>query len=304
MGYLREGVWTDDEHWPTDDAGRFIRGSALFRRRVEAPFVATAGRNHLYLAHACPWCHRTAIARELKGLQDVVTVSFVAPLMREGGWRFEAPDYTDPVFGAAFVHEVYTRADPRYNGRVTVPVLWDREAEAVVCNESEDIVRMFDEAGTRGPTLYPAALRTEIDEINALVYDAVNNGVYKCGFARSQGAYEEAYRALFDTLDKLSTRLAGHPFLVGDTLTEADIRLYVTLVRFDSVYYGHFKCNRNRIEDDPVLQAYLERLYTMPAFRDTTRFDEIKKHYYGSHRNLNPSGIVPVGPRLHLLEGV
>ena len=300
MGYLREGVWTDDEHWPTDDGGRFVRGASQFRRRPEAPFVPEPGRNHLYLAHACPWCHRTAIARELKGLQDKVTVSFVSPLMREGGWRFDGQDYVDPLFGSAFAHQIYTRADPRYNGRVTVPILWDREADRLVCNESEDIVRMFDEAGPKSPALYPAHRRSEIDDTNAFVYDAVNNGVYKCGFARTQEAYEEAYRALFEALDKLSARLAGHPFLVGDTLTEADIRLYVTLVRFDVVYFGHFKCNRNRIEDDPVLQAYLERLYAMPAFGGTTRFDEIKRHYYGSHRNLNPSGIVPLGPRLHL----
>jgi putative glutathione S-transferase len=302
MGHLSNGVWSDDEQWSTDEGGRFVRGAAQFRRRASAPFVPETGRNHLYLAHACPWCHRTAIARELKGLQSVVSVSYVAPLMREGGWRFDGEAHTDPLFGAAFAHEIYTRADARYSGRVTVPILWDRKAGTIVCNESEDIVRMFDEAGTQGPKLYPERLRAEIDEVDALMYEHVNNGVYECGFARSQSAYEEAFRSLFATLDRLSARLAGHPYLVGDTLTEADIRLFVTLVRFDAVYFGHFKCNRNRIEDDPVLQAYLERLWGMPAFRDTTRFDEIKQHYYGSHRNINPSGIVPVGPRLHLRD--
>lgn len=302
MGHLSDGVWSDDEQGSTDDGGRFVRGASQFRRREGVPFVPERGRNHLYLAHACPWCHRTAIVRELKGLQDTVSVSFVSPLMREGGWRFEAPAYVDPLFGASFVHQVYTRADPHYSGRVTVPILWDRRDQVLVCNESEDIVRMFDEAGTQGPKLYPERLRGEIDEVDALVYDHVNNGVYKCGFARTQAAYEEAFQALFSTLDRLSARLAGHPYLVGDTLTEADVRLFVTLVRFDAVYFGHFKCNRNRIEDDPVLQTYLERLWGMNAFRDTTRFDEIKQHYYGSHRNINPSGIVPAGPRLRLLE--
>ena len=301
MGYLDQGVWTDTEHWPADSAGRFVRGAAQFRRREAFPFVPEAGRYHLTLAHACPWCHRTAIARALAGLEDVVSVSFVDPLMREGGWRFTDAEHHDPLFGATFVHEHYTRAAPTYTGRVTVPILWDRVADTIVCNESEDIVRMFDEVG--GTNLRPAALADAIDAVNLRVYDAVNNGVYKCGFARSQGAYEEAWSALFAELDACSTRLRDHDFLVGDELTEADIRLFVTLVRFDAVYFGHFKCNRNRIQDDVALQAYLERLWLIPAFRDTTRLDEIQKHYYGSHRNLNPSGIVPAGPRLRLLGG-
>jgi glutathionyl-hydroquinone reductase len=301
MGFLRDGVWTDDEHWPADEKGRFVRGRSQFRLRPEVPFVPEPGRNHLYLSHACPWCHRTAIARELEGLQSLVTVSFVSPLMLAGGWHFDA-GYEDPLFGASHVHELYTRADPHHDGRATVPILWDRVAGTIVSNESEDILRLFDEHGN-GPDLYPEPLRQQIDEVNALVYDAINNGVYKCGFARSQEAYDEAFRALFAALDRMSSRLAGHPFLVGDTLTEADIRLYVTLARFDAVYNGHFKCNRNRIEDDPVLQGYLERLYAKRAFRDTTRIDEIQRHYYGSHRSVNPSGIVPLGPRLRFLEG-
>ncbi|MEQ1506250.1 MAG: glutathione S-transferase C-terminal domain-containing protein [Myxococcota bacterium] len=298
MGYLRDGTWVDDEHWSADADGRFQRDAARFRRRPEAPFVPDPGRNHLVLAHACPWCHRTAIARALKGLEDVVSVSFVDPLMREGGWRFTA-DRPDPLFGASYAHELYTRAAPGYSGRVTVPILWDRATNTIVCNESEDIVRLFDAVGS-GPSLRPEPLAAELDAINGRMYDAVNNGVYACGFARTQRAYEAAFAALFQALDALSERLRDRAFLVGDQLTEADLRLYVTLVRFDAVYFGHFKCNRNRIEEDPVLQRYLERLYAIPAFGRTTDFAEIKQHYYGSHRNLNPSGIVPVGPRLRL----
>lgn len=301
MGYLEAGVWTDNEHWPTDSGGRFVRGAAQFRPRDGVPFVPEPGRNHLYLAHACPWCHRTAIARALAGLEDVVSVSFVDPLMREGGWRFTDEAHQDPLFGFTHAHQLYSRAAPTYSGRVTVPVLWDRVADTIVCNESEVIIRMFDAVGDT--KLRPVALAPEIDAVNHRVYDAVNNGVYKCGFARSQAAYEEAWNALFAELDTCSARLRDHDFLVGDALTEADLRLFVTLVRFDAVYFGHFKCNRNRIQDDVPLQAYLERLWLIPAFRDTTRLDEVQHHYYASHRGVNPSGIVPAGPRLRLLGG-
>jgi glutathionyl-hydroquinone reductase len=294
VGHLFEGRWTDQENFPTDASGAFKRPDSQFR--CSAVIDPRPGRYHLYLAHACPWCHRTAIARELKGLQDVISVSFVHPLLREGGWRF-AEGYEDPLFGSGYVHELYTRADAAYSGRVTVPVLWDRDQGTIACNESEDLLRLFDRIGS-GPALFPEALQDEIRSINATIYPGINNGVYRCGFARTQAAYEEAYALLFRTLDQVSARLAERPWLVGDQMTEADIRLYVTLVRFDAVYVGHFKCNRNRIMDDPVLQAWLERLYAIPAFRDTTRLDEIKLHYYGSHRGLNPTGIVPTGPRL------
>lgn len=295
MGQLIGGSWTEEEHFPTDAGGAFRRPSAGFRFRDA--LSPEPGRYHLYLAHACPWCHRTAITRALKGLESVVTVSFVHPLMREGGWRFTGPDYEDPLFGARHVHELYTRADPAYTGRATVPVLWDRAEDRLLCNESEDIVRLFDARGS-GPELYPDRWRAEIDAVNSVVYAAINDGVYRCGFARSQEAYDQAFDALFTTLDEISARLAHRPWLVGEAITEADIRLWVTLVRFDAVYVGHFKCNRNRIGDDPVLQRYLERLYAEPAFRETTRMEEIKLHYYGSHRSINPSGIVPNGPYL------
>jgi glutathionyl-hydroquinone reductase len=305
MGFLRDGVWSDESHFPTDERGRFVRSASAFRLRPDVPFVPEPGRNHLYLAHACPWCHRTAIVRSLKGLEPVVSVSYVAPLMLEGGWRFTDEAHHDPVHGSTFAHQLYTRADPHYTGRVTVPILWDRQADTIVCNESADIVRLFDDAGS-GSSLRPAAtgLAAEMDALAGRIYDTVNNGVYKCGFAVTQEAYEESFHALFATLDAVSARLASHgPFLMGAELAEIDVFLYVTLVRFDAVYFGHFKCNRSRIEDDPVLQGYLERLWSIPAFRNTTNFAEIKQHYYGSHRSLNPTGIVPVGPRLKLLRG-
>ncbi|MEZ5397892.1 MAG: glutathione S-transferase C-terminal domain-containing protein [Bryobacterales bacterium] len=304
MGFLYQGVWTDESHFPTDDDGHYVRPDSVFRRRPEVPFVPEPGRNHLYLAHACPWCHRTAIVRQLKGLQQAVDVSFVDPIMREGGWKFTDAAHSDPLFHSAFAHELYTRADPTYTGRVTVPILWDKQLGTIVCNESRDIVRMFDEAGT-GPTLRPPpALAEEHDALADRIYNTVNNGVYRAGFATTQQAYATSYAALFETLDALAARLQdGRPHLMGDLLTEVDIFLFVTLVRFDAVYFGHFKCNRNRIEDEPALQGFLERLWARPAFRETTHLDEIQRHYYGSHQSLNPHGIVPCGPRLRILGG-
>lgn len=307
MGFLIDGRWRTDESWPVDSDGRFVRRSAAFRGRLgEGDLPAEPGRYHLYLAHACPWCHRTAITRALEGLEAEVSVSFVEPLMRENGWVF-GPETRDPLFGSSFVHEIYTRADPAYSGRATLPILWDKHTGRIVSNESADIVRSFDVAfdvqrGGPRVELYPERLRAEIDEINTLMYDNINNGVYRCGFASTQRAYEEAFSSLFSALDAISARLRGRTWLVGDQLTEADIRLYVTLVRFDAVYVGHFKCNRSRIADDPTLDAYLRRLYALSPFRSTTHIGEIKTHYYGSHRSINPTGIVPVGPQLSFLD--
>jgi len=306
MGQLVEGTWTDERvDAGADDEGRFVRQQAQFRRWIRADgssdFAPEAGRYHLYLASAWPWCHRTDIVRSLKGLDEVVSRSYVQPLMLEGGWRFD-DDHPDPLFGYDFMHQVYTRADAAYTGRVTVPVLWDKHTDQPVSNESSEIIRMFDHemGGLADDTwsLYPEAHRDEIDRWNERIYDTVNNGVYKSGFAHSQRAYEEAYRELFDTLDGLEAHLDGREWLVGDQLTEADIRLFVTLIRFDAVYFTHFKCNRWRIMDRPRLQALLERILDLPGVRETVHIDEIKLHYYGSHRSLNPKGIVPRGPEL------
>ena len=292
MGYLERGEWHAQDEFPKDERGRFTRNDAAFRGWIPE---LEPGRYHLVLAHACPWCHRVAIARQLAGLQDAVSVSYVHPLMLDEGWQF-TESHPDTGIGARFAREYYVRADPDHTGRVTVPILWDRHRATIVNNESSDILRMF------CPDLYPSGLRSQIDEINALVYPQVNNGVYRCGFAGTQEAYEEAFAELFSALDTLEARLTGERWLVGDQLTEADVRLWVTLVRFDPVYVGHFKCNLRRIADLPALRAYVQRLYALPAFRDTTRIDEIKQHYYGSHRSLNPRGIVPVGPELFFEE--
>jgi putative glutathione S-transferase len=295
LGFLMDGRWTTDQQWPTDAGGHFVRKAAQFREQLGSErFPREPGRYHLYLAHACPWCHRTAIARELLGLQSFLSVSFVEPLMLEQGWTFGHAT-PDPLYGSSYVHELYTRADPGYSGRATVPILWDKQAHTIVNNESADILRMLDDGRLR-----PAALAQEIDAVAGPIYEHVNNGVYRCGFAQTQSAYEAAFHSLFSTLDQLEARLTDKQWLVGDQLTEADLRLFPTLVRFDAVYHYHFKCNRDRIAEMPALQAYLRRLYALAAFRDTTRMDEIKLHYYGSHRSINPTGIVPRGPRLAL----
>jgi len=307
VGQLLDGVWTEERVDAGADAdGRFVRQQAQFRQWIRAdgstPFVPEPGRYHLYLAAACPWCHRVDITRHLKGLDEVVSRSFVHPLMREGGWRFADGGYEDPLYGQSFVHELYQRAASDYTGRVTVPVLWDRVLDRPVSNESSEILRMFDAEfdPLADPThsLYPAALRPEIDRWNERIYDTVNNGVYKCGFAHSQRAYEEAFGELFATLDALEAHLEGRAWLVGEQLTEADIRLFVTLVRFDAVYFTHFKANLRRIADMPRLEGLLERVLELPGVRSTVRMDEIKQHYYASHTSLNPKGLVPVGPEL------
>lgn len=306
MGLLIEGRWSDRWYDTKSTGGAFVRSESRFRDRVAADgstrFAPEAGRYHLYVSYACPWAHRTLIVRALKGLEDVIGLSVVEPLMLENGW--ELAEGADPVNGARFLHEVYTRADPAYTGRVTVPVLWDRATGTIVSNESAEIIRMlnreFDAFGDASVDFCPEGLREEIDRVNAFVYDAVNNGVYKAGFATSQDKYEQAFDALFAALDELDAGLATRRWLVGNRLTEADWRLFTTLVRFDAVYVGHFKCNLRRIADYPNLSGYLRDLYQVPGVSGTVRFDHIKQHYYGSHATINPTGIVPKGPALDL----
>lgn len=306
MGLLIEGRWSDRWYDTKSTGGAFVRSESRFRDRVAADgstrFAPDAGRYHLYVSYACPWAHRTLIVRKLKRLEAVIGLSVVEPLMLENGW--ELAEGADPVNGARFLHEVYTRADPAYTGRVTVPVLWDRRTGTIVSNESAEIIRMlnreFDAFGDASVDFYPEDLREEIDRVNAFVYDAVNNGVYKAGFATSQEKYEQAFDALFAALDGLDARLETRRWLVGNRLTEADWRLFTTLVRFDAVYVGHFKCNLRRIADYPNLSGYLRDLYQVPGVSDTVRFDHIKRHYYGSHATINPTGVVPKGPALDL----
>jgi len=308
MGLLVEGKWTDQWYETASTGGKFVRSDAQFRDRVSADgssgFKAESGRYHLYVSYACPWAHRTLIYRKLKGLEDHISVSVVNPLMLEHGWTFEPADgvVPDPINRAQYLHQVYTAARPDYSGRVTVPVLWDTQTETIVNNESSEIIRMFDwqfdGVGASGPRFCPPELESDIDAINAFVYDTVNNGVYKSGFATTQAAYEEAVTALFGALDQLELRLSGNRYLVGDTLTEADWRLFTTLVRFDPVYVGHFKCNIRRLIDYPNLWAYTRELHQVPGVAQTVHMDHIKNHYYGSHGTINPTGVVPAGPEI------
>ncbi len=309
MGLLVDGVWHDRWYDTKTSGGRFKRQDSRFRDRVTADassgFPAAAGRYHLYVSLACPWAHRTLIFRKLKGLEAAISVSVVHWHMGENGWEFrEGPGATgDTLNGAQYLHQIYTRADPAYSGRVTVPVLWDRETGTIVNNESAEIIRMLNGAFDAfaehpGLDLYPEALRPAIDEVNETVYHKVNNGVYKAGFATRQEAYEEAFAALFETLDGLEARLAGQRYLAGGQLTEADWRLFTTLVRFDAVYVGHFKCNKRRLADYPNLWAYTRELYQVPGVAETVNLTHIKQHYYGSHAAINPTGIVPAGPEI------
>ena len=316
MGMLKDGVWHDVWYDTKKTRGHFKRAPSSFRNWVtadgsagpsgEGGFKAEAGRYHLYVSLACPWAHRTLIFRKLKGLEDLIGLSIVDPLMLENGWEFKGRDggTVDPLFGADYLWQIYTRADPAFSGRVTVPVLWDKQRQTIVSNESSEIIRMFNSAfdGLTGNRLdfYPDALRGEIDSLNAEIYDRVNNGVYKAGFATAQDAYEESVVSLFDMLDRLEERLGGKRYLTGDAITEADWRLFTTLVRFDAVYVGHFKCNIRRIADYPNLQGYLKSLYQVPGVAETVNLTHIKHHYYRSHRTINPTGVVPFGPELDL----
>ncbi len=314
MGLLIEGIWHDQWYDTEKSGGAFVRSESQFRNWITldgAPgpsgaggFKAESGRYHLYVSLACPWAHRTLIFRKLKRLEPHIAVTVVDPHMLEQGWAFTGQRGSDlePLYGLQYLHQLYTRARPDYSGRVTVPVLWDKQRQTIVNNESAEIIRMFNSAfeGLTGRLhdYYPPALCGEIDRINDFVYRNINNGVYRCGFATRQGAYEAAYERLFAALDDLDARLAGQRYLVAATLTEADWRLFTTLVRFDAVYYGHFKCNRQRIADFPSLGPYLRDLYQTDAVRETVDMNHIKQHYYYSHDSINPSRIVPLGPRL------
>jgi len=317
MGQLVNGVWRD-EWYDTKSSGRhFQRQDAVFRNWVTADgspgpsgiggFKAEPGRYHLYVSLACPWAHRTLIFRALKGLESMIGVEIVHPHMAEEGWTFatDFPGATgDRVNHKSRLYEIYLQAKPDFSGRVTVPVLWDTSQGTIVSNESAEIIRMFNSAfdgiGARPADFYPLALRPEIDAVNARVYNDVNNGVYKAGFATTQAAYDRAYTVLFDALDGLDERLGRQRYLAGETLTEADWRLFTTLVRFDAVYHGHFKCNKYRIADYRNLSSYLRELYQYRDVAGTVSLDHIKHHYYGSHRQINPTGIVPLGPELKL----
>jgi putative glutathione S-transferase len=314
MGSLVDGRWQTGEVGKAGAGGHFQRKDSAFRNWVTADgaagpdgragFAAEPDRYHLYVSYACPWAHRALIMRALKGLESLIGVSVVHWKLSDQGWTFEAVDGAtgDPVLGCEFLHGVYTRSAPDFTGSVTVPVLWDMRGSVIVNNESADIIRMFngafDGVGARGGDYYPAPLRAQIDEVNERVYDTVNNGVYKAGFAKSQAAYEKSVRPLFESLEWLEDRLAKSRFLVGDQLTEADIRLFTTLVRFDPVYHGHFKCNLKRIVDYPALWRFTCELMSMPEIGATVNTRHIKHHYYESHPSINPSGIVPVGPLL------
>jgi len=316
MGLLVEGEWVDQWYDTEKHGGRFVRESAQFRNWItadgsagpegEGGFEAEPGRYHIYFSYACPWAHRTLIFRKLKGLEDVISASPVDPDMLENGWEFgsQADGTADPLFGKRYLREIYTQADPKYTGRVTVPVVWDKKRQTIVTNESAEIIRMLNTAFNNHTSVqtdyYPEALREDIDQINEMVYHQVNNGVYRCGFATSQEAYDEAFDDLFRALDQLEARLSGQRYLVGDRLTEADWRLFTTLVRFDAVYVGHFKANLRRIADYPNLHNYTRELYQVPGVAETVNFRHIKRHYYYSHGNINPTRIIPRGPELDL----
>ncbi len=297
MGQMIDGVWEAVDRKITAADGSFVRASSSFRGTIP---VVEPGRYHLYVSLACPWAHRTLIFRRLKGLEGSIGLSVTHWLMAGQGWSFAPGEgvVPDPE-GAAAMHEIYARADAHYTGRVTVPVLWDRQARTIVNNESAEIIRIFNAVGPEGPDFWPETLRPEIEAVNARVFETVNNGVYRAGFAASQAAYDAAVAALFETLDWLEARLAKQPYLCGAVITEADWRLFTTLIRFDAVYVTHFKCNIRRLVDYPALQAYTRRLYRMPGIAETCDFTHIKRHYFESHRHLNPTGIVPAGPVLN-----
>ena len=316
MGLLVDGRW-HDQWYDTSNEGRFVREAARFRNWIgQMPesaehqqgrvLPAESGRYHLYVSLACPWAHRTLIFRKLKELESHIDVSVVSPWMLEQGWSFDKQTGStgDPNYKAGFLHQIYTRAKADYSGRVTVPVLWDKQEQTIVSNESSEIIRMMNSAfdGITGNTLdfYPEPLRPDIERWNTLIYDRINNGVYKAGFATEQAAYEEAVTELFEALDTLEVQLATHRYLTGDQLTEADWRLFTTLIRFDAVYVGHFKCNIRRLVDYPNLWGYLRELYQIPGIAETVDLHHIKQHYYYSHTSINPTHIVPEGPELEL----
>lgn len=314
MGLLVDGQWVDQWYDTKKTGGRFVRTQAQFRNWItadgsagptgQAGYKAEASRYHLYVSLACPWASRTLMIRTLKGLEDMISISVVHPLMLEHGWTFEEGEGVigDPIFQARYLHEIYTAVKPDYTGRVTVPVLFDKKTKTIVNNESSEIIRMlntaFDGLGAKPGNYVPDQWLEEIDTVNDFVYHRINNGVYKAGFATKQEVYEEEVTTLFAALDQMEERLAGQDYLVGNRLTEADIRLFTTLVRFDAVYFGHFKCNLKPLTAYPNLWAYTKRIYQLPGMAQTVNFDHIKRHYYGSHKTINPTGVIPMGPTL------
>lgn len=317
MGLLVDGQWHDEEKdIKSNEEGRFIRKDSQFRNWItpdgtpgpdgEEGFKAEANRYHLYVSYACPWANRALIMRNIKGLKDIISVSVVNPFSENKGWTFEPADgvVPDPVMDAKYLYEIYAKADPSYSGRVSVPVLYDLKQNKIVNNESADIIRMlnsaFDHLGAKKDNYAPEELLPEIESINERVYHAVNNGVYKAGFATKQKVYQEEVKHLFEALDELEARLNDNRYLVGDQITEADWRLFTTLIRFDSVYYGHFKCNIKRLTEYENLWRYTKELYNYPGVSETVNFQHIKEHYYRSHKSINPNGIIPVGPKLDL----
>lgn len=314
MGLLVDGKWHDVWYDTKSTQGRFERSKSQFRNWItadgspgptgEGGFKAEPGRYHLYVSLACPWAHRTLIFRALKKLEDAISVSVVDYLMAEEGWTFNGSTGStgDELYGSKRLYEIYTRADPQYSGRVTVPVLWDKQRETIVSNESSEIIRMlntaFNDFADASLDFYPPDLRSQINEINDYVYPNINNGVYRAGFATTQDAYEEAFVQLFDALDTLENKLSKQRYLAGSELSEADWRLFTTLVRFDSVYVGHFKCNLRRIVDYPNLWNYTRELYQIPGIEETVNFEHIKGHYYRSHKTINPTGVIPKGPEI------
>ncbi len=319
MGLLVDGVWKDQWYDTKSTGGKFERTTAKFRNWITADggagptgsdgFKAESGRYHLYVSYACPWAHRALIFRKLKGLTDHIDVSAVHPDMLSDGWTFETDAHGatgDTLYGLPYARDIYTKADPTVSGRVTVPILWDKQRETVVSNESSEIIRMFNSAfdGLTGNTrdFWPAHLRDAIEPVNTRIYDTVNNGVYRCGFATTQEAYDEAVGPLFDSLDWIEGILAENRYLMGDTLTEADWRLFTTLVRFDPVYVLHFKCNRRRIVDYPNLWAYTRELFQMDGVAETVNLNHIVRHYHYSHETINPNRIIPTGPAIDWME--
>ncbi|KIF54724.1 glutathione S-transferase family protein [Vibrio owensii] len=305
MGKLVEGVWHDVWYETKSNGGKFVREDAGFRNWIknkpDATFQPETGRYHLYVSLACPWAHRTLLFRRLKGLEKHIDVTVVCPDMLSEGWQMGLPE---PLFGHTRMHQIYTQAKSDYTGRVTVPVLWDKKTNTIVSNESSEIIRMFNsefnELTGNHDDYYPEQLQSVIDEWNDYIYPNVNNGVYRCGFATTQEAYEEAFDSLFAALDKIDAYLATHRYLAGNKITEADWRLFTTLVRFDAVYVGHFKCNKQRIADYANIQGYLKELYQVEGVAETTDFYHIKRHYYFSHTGINPTQVVPKGPELDL----
>ena len=314
MGLLVDGQWVDQWYDTKKTGGRFVRTQTQFRNWItadgsagptgQAGYKAEANRYHLYVSLACPWASRTLMIRTLKGLEDMISISVVHPLMLEHGWTFEEGEGVigDPIFQVRYLHQVYTAVEPDYTGRVTVPVLFDKKTKTIVNNESSEIIRMlntaFDGLGAKSGNYVPDQWLEEIDVVNDFVYHRINNGVYKAGFATKQEVYEEEVTTLFAALDQMEERLAGQDYLVGNRLTEADIRLFTTLVRFDAVYFGHFKCNLKPLTAYPNLWAYTKRIYQLPGMAQTVNFDHIKRHYYGSHKTINPTGVIPLGPTL------